>query len=43
MKRFPLSMITILTFCGIGLIASPATALDGPAGERNGQLRSVDS
>jgi hypothetical protein len=29
MKRFILSMISILTFCGIGLIASSAMAIDG--------------
>jgi len=30
MKRSILSMIGILTFCGIGLIASSAMAIDGP-------------
>ena len=30
MKRWTLSMISILTFCGIGLIASSAMAIDGP-------------
>lgn len=30
MKRSIISMIGILTFCGIGLIASSAMALDGP-------------
>ena len=30
MKRSILSLIGILTFCGIGLIASSATAADGP-------------
>jgi plastocyanin len=30
MKRLQLPMIVILTFCGIGLIASSATAIDGP-------------
>jgi hypothetical protein len=30
MKRSTISIIAILTFCGIGLIASSATALDGP-------------
>jgi plastocyanin len=30
MKRSILSLISVLTFCGIGLIASSATAIDGP-------------
>jgi len=32
MKRSILSVISILTFCGIGLIASSAMAADGPPG-----------